>query len=74
MEDLRSLDWITGEVSVLSANLDEPNDIRLYAGPIQSKDGVACWTELLNTPALPKTSMLQAKLNDYWLIVELVVP
>ena len=74
LDDLRSKSWATGEVNVLSANLDDPNDIRLYAGPIQSKDGTACWTELLNTPALPKVDTLQDKLDDNQLIAELVVP
>ena len=74
LDDLRSPNWTTGEVNVLSASLDDPNDICLYAGPIQSKDGAACWTELLNTPALPKVDTLQDKLDDNRVIAELVVP
>ncbi len=73
LDNLRSTNWAVGEVNVLSANLDDPNDIRLYAGPIQSKDGTACWTELLNTPALLNVSTLQGKLDDNRLVAELVI-
>lgn len=74
LDALRSDYWRVNEVNVISANLENPEDIKLYTGPIQSRDGEACWTELLNTPAMPNLNVIQDKLKDDRLIAELVVP
>lgn len=64
LSELRSPDWTTGEVNVISANIDHPEDIQLYSGPIHSTHGEACWTELLSTPSLPDVSSLAGRLTD----------
>lgn len=74
LDDLLSTDWQTGEVNVVSASIDAPDDIRLYAGPILSHRGEACWTELLYTPATPSVDVLHGKLDEDSVIAELIVP
>ena len=74
LDELLSPDWRIGEVNVVSASIDAPDDIRLYAGPILSKRGEACWTELLNAPATPTVDALHGKLDGDRAIAELVVP
>lgn len=66
-------DWRVGEVNVVSANLDDPNDIRLYAGPIASRDGSASWSELVRTPSLPDMQVLTDKLGGSDSIATLTV-
>lgn len=74
LHDLHSPEWKIGEVNVVSANTHDPDDIRLYAGPIRSRNGEACWTELLNTPATPSFDALDGKLDDDRMVAELTVP
>ena len=74
LDALASSDWEAGEVNVISSSIDAPNGIRLYTGPIHSRNGEACWTELLDTPATPSVDMLHSKLDDDRVITKLVVP
>lgn len=74
LNDLHSPEWETGEVNVISASTSDPDNIQLYAGPIQSRNGEACWTELLSTPATPSFDVLDGKLKDDRMVVELTVP
>ena len=60
---LRSTEWRRGEVNVISASLDDPNALRLYAGPIHSTDGGPCWTDLLSSPAIPAVGTLTQRLD-----------
>ena len=64
LDELYSPDWSTGEVNVISASIDDPEDIRLYSGPIHSQGGEACWTELLSTPSIPSVDSLTDRLTD----------
>ena len=64
LAELRSRNWQTDEVNVVSANIDDPDDIKLYAGPIHSTDGEACWTDLLSTPSIPEIGSLTTRLTD----------
>ncbi len=64
LDDMRSGKWQTGEVNVISASIDDPQDVQLYSGPVMSQDGGACWAELLNTPIFPKADVLDDKLTD----------
>ena len=63
IEELRSLEWKRGEVNIISANLDDPTDLRLYAGTVHSTDGSACWTDLLSASAIPNVATLTRGLN-----------
>lgn len=73
LEDLRSPDWETGEVNVISASIDKPEDVHLYSGPITSRHGEACWAELLNTPTVPTADILHGKLVEANAIAEIHV-
>jgi len=74
LHDLYSPEGKAGEINVLSANLDKPNDIRLYSGPVLSSNGEACWSDLLSTPAFPAFGKFQSKLRLRHPAVEFVVP
>ena len=73
LAELRSHDWQTDEINVVSANVDDPNDIKLYAGPIYSTDGEACWTELLSASSIPEIDSLTTRLTDDQVIATLTV-
>ena len=73
LDDLRSLNWQPGEVNVVSANINDPNDLELYAGPIRSRHGEACWTELLSTPGIPRIDRLTDHLADDAVVTTLTV-
>ena len=73
VDDLHSPDWQVGEVNIIASNIGYPSDIKLYSGPVQSKNGEACWAELLNTPAIPKVGILTDKLNNRNRIAEFTV-
>lgn len=73
VEQLRSRNWQRDEVNIISANLDEPNDLRLYSGPIHSSGGAACWTDLLSAPAIPPADVLTKRLSQNSESVSLVV-
>ena len=60
---LRSPEWQRGEVNVISASLDDPNDLNLYAGPVHSTNGGPCWTDLLSAPAIPTVDVLTERLD-----------
>ena len=65
LDALRSPTWELGEVNVVSANIDDPNDLTLYSGPIlSSRPGEACWTALLSAPAIPAVGALTGRLTD----------
>ena len=65
--DVRALD------PTAAANIDDPTDIKLYAGPIHSTDGEACWTDLLGAPAISKVGSLTTCLTDDQVIAMLTV-
>ena len=74
LDDLSSTDWRVGEVNVVSASIDDPNDIKLYTGPVTSDNGEACWAEILNTPTYPGVEILDAKLAVKEPIVDIRAP
>lgn len=63
LDALRSSDWRPKEVNVVSANINDPDDIELFAGPVQSQNGEACWSELLNAPGIPELEKLTDRLT-----------
>ena len=73
LDELYSADWKPGEVNVVSASIDDPEDIRLYSGPIHSAAGEACWTELLSTPSVPDVGSLTERLTDERVVATLRV-
>lgn len=65
LDALRSGDWRPSEVNVISVNMNDPNDLVLYAGPVRpKKPGDACWMDLLAAPGLPAADVLEVKLGD----------
>ena len=73
LDELHSSEWQTGEVNVVSGSIDDPDDVRLYSGPITSQHGEACWAELLNTPTVPTVDILDEKLHAKDVIAEIHV-
>ena len=73
LEELYAPSWKTGEVNVVSASIDDPEDIKLYSGPIHSTRGEACWTELLSTPSVPPVRSLTDRLTDDGVIATLTL-
>ncbi len=73
LEQLRSSEWERNEVNIVSASLDNPDDLKLYSGPIHSADGRACWTDLLRAPAIPPVDVLTKRLNPSSVSASLVV-
>jgi len=73
LDDLRSPDWQTGEINVIAASMDPPDEVRLYSGPVASAHGAACRAELLNTPIVPEVSVLEDKLTDEKAIGKIVM-
>ena len=61
---LRSDVWETDEVNVVSASIDDPEGIELYAGPVQSKTEEAAWTQLLSAPSIPDVTAISDRLTD----------
>ncbi len=70
LDDLRSKKWRASEVNVVSASIDDPQNVELYAGPVMSQHGKACWAELLNAPTVPTVDILGDKLTDGKVIAE----
>ena len=62
VDGLESPDWQPGEVNVVAANLDDPEDLRLFAGPVRAAPGEPSWTELLSAPGIPAVEVLESKL------------
>ena len=73
LSELYSPDWRIGEINVVSASIERPQDIKLYSGPIRSTGGEACWTELLSTPSIPTVTALTDRLTDDRVIATLEV-
>lgn len=73
VDELYSPSWETDEINVICASIDDPNDVRLYAGPIQSNGGEACWSDLLRTPSIPKIENLMSRLRDDNMIATLEI-
>lgn len=73
LEQLRSREWERSEVNIVSASLDNPDDLKLYSGPIHSVDGRACWTDLLRAPAIPAVDVLRKRLDPSSVSASLVV-
>ena len=48
--------------------------MRLYSGPVFGSESQACWAQLLESPALPKLEIIEAKLRDYAVVAEFTVP
>ena len=74
LDDLSSTDWRVGKVNAVSASIDNPNDIKLYTGPVTSDSGEACWAEILNRPVYPGVEILDAKLASKEPIVDVRAP
>ena len=64
VDALQTEQWAPQQVNVISANLTDPQDIRLFAGPIRGEAGEASWTEILSAPGLPAVGALESKLDD----------
>ncbi len=64
LDALRKASWVSDEVNVVSASLDEPNDIRLYAGRIGEVTEEAVWWELVRSPGLPSVEVLERRLSE----------
>lgn len=64
MDRLRRENWAVDEVNVVTANLKDLDDIRLYAGPIAANSTDASWLELLRAPGLPRLETLTRRLTD----------
>ena len=64
LDELYSPEWQTDEVNVVAASIDDPQEIKLYSGPVHSKEGGACWTELLSTPSVPPVAALTDRLTE----------
>ena len=74
LDALRSGGWRRGEVNVISVNMNDPDDLVLYAGPIRPQEsGGACWMDLLATPGLPAVAVLEPKLSDTAVLAALEV-
>ena len=64
LDALHSTDWEPGEVNLISANINEPNDIQLYSGPIRPGDSdETFWLELPTAPGLPNMDILTDRLT-----------
>ena len=62
---LHSENWQTGEVNLVSVNINDPHDLNLYSGPIRPRsNSEAFWLELPTAPALPDISRLEASLAN----------
>ena len=74
LDELKSNEWTPGEVNIVSANLDNFDDIKLYKGPVVSRDGEACWVELLNTPVFPGIEVIDEKLPKKDALIDFQMP
>ena len=64
LDELKSDDWSLDEVNVLASNIDQPDDLTLYAGPVYGSQSNACWAQILDPPTLPELDIIEAKLLD----------
>lgn len=73
LDDLRSPNWLPGEVNMLVSDLAGPTE--LYAGPIRpSGSSRKCWMELLGTPHIPTLESISQKLEKSKPIATITVP
>ena len=74
LDALRSTDWEPGEVNLISASINDPEDIELYSGPIRPGDGTeTCWLELPTSPGIPPVEKLTDHLTNESAIALLTV-
>lgn len=73
LDNLHSPNWDIGEVNMVSASIDDPENVHLYSGPIRSLQDEACWAELLNTPIFPPAGILHDKLDVADAIAEIYI-
>ena len=74
IDALLATDWKPGEVNLISASINDPDDIELYAGPIYPGDGTeTCWLELPTSPGIPPVERLTDRLTDESVIATLTV-
>ena len=74
LDALLSADWQPNEVNLISANINDPEDIELYAGPIRPEGNAATfWLELPTSPGVPRMESLTERLTDTTVIAELTV-
>ena len=63
LDALHSDQWDPGEVNLISANINNPDDIELYSGPIRPRDSAETfWLELPTAPGLPDMNILTDRL------------
>ena len=63
LDDLRSPDWMPGEVNMVVSDLSGP--VALYSGPIRAAGGDRkCWFELLGAPHVPTLESITRKLEE----------
>lgn len=74
LHDLESPDWSLGEVNLLACSIDEPEKLKLYAGPVYGSESEACWAQLLDTPSLPEFDVISDKLQGNAVVVEFRAP
>ena len=74
LENLHSEDWQPDEVNMISANINDPQDVQLYKGPIYPRrQGEICWMDLLGAPGLPAIEILTDSLTDDNAIADIIV-
>lgn len=73
LDELRSETWVVDEVNVVTANLGDPDDIQLYAGPVHTGEAGASWLELLRAPGIPRVETLTRKLTSETVAARLIV-
>lgn len=63
LDALHSDEWDPGEVNLISASIDNPDDIELYSGPIRPRGSdETFWLELPTAPGLPDMNILTDRL------------
>lgn len=73
LDELRRETWVVDEVNVVTANLGDPDDIQLYAGPVLADGAGASWLELLRAPGIPRVEALTKKLTRGSVAARLIV-
>lgn len=73
VDALHSPTWRAGEVNVISANLNDPNGLNLFSGPIRAAIGTLSWTELLSAPGIPSVTALRTKLKEESIVARIRV-
>ena len=74
LDALLADDWEPGEVNLISASINDPDNMELYSGPIYPGDGSeTCWLELPTSPGIPPVERLTDRLTDESVIATLTV-